>query len=74
MTPTLALLGDRDVFVPVTDLWSIAACYGAETELLAGRAHGLPIDPAWQSLAWRIGAWLSERAIGVDRRPRLARA
>lgn len=66
-TPMLALLGDRDAFVPVTDLWSIAMAYGAETEILRGRAHGLPIDPAWQSLAWRISAWMSERSIGQAR-------
>ena len=34
--PVLALLGDRDAFVPVTDLWAIALAYGAETELMRG--------------------------------------
>ncbi len=74
LTPMLALLGDRDAFVPVSDLWALAMAYGAETELLPGRAHGLPIDPAWQSLAWRINAWLGERAIGVAQGGRLAGA
>jgi hypothetical protein len=58
------VLGDRDVFVPLTDLWTIAALYGAETEVFRGRAHGLPIDPTWKSLAWRINAWLDERRVG----------
>ena len=40
------------------------AAYGAETELIRGVAHGLPIDPHWKSLAWRINAWLDERRIG----------
>jgi pimeloyl-ACP methyl ester carboxylesterase len=62
--PMLAVLGDRDAFVPLSDLWTIAATYGAETEVMPGRAHGLPIDPAWKSLAWRINAWLDERAVG----------
>jgi pimeloyl-ACP methyl ester carboxylesterase len=62
--PMLAVLGDRDVFVPLTDLWTIAALYGAETEVFRGRAHGLPIDPTWKSLAWRINAWLDERRVG----------
>jgi non-heme chloroperoxidase len=66
-TPVLAVLGDRDAFVPVTDLWSIALAYGAETELVRGVAHGLPIDPHWKSLAWRINAWLDERRIGLPR-------
>lgn len=71
--PVLALLGDRDAFVPITDLWSNALAYGAETELLKGCGHGLPLDPHWKSLAWRINAWLDERRIGVDRtRPRVA--
>jgi pimeloyl-ACP methyl ester carboxylesterase len=59
--PTFAVLGDRDAFVPQADLWAIAAAYGAETEVLAGRGHGLPLDPTWKSLAWRINAWLEER-------------
>lgn len=63
-TPMLALLGDRDAFVPVSDLWSIAMAYGAETVLMAGLGHGLPLDPAWKSLAWRISAWLEERRVG----------
>ncbi len=63
--PMLAVLGDSDAFVPVTDLWGIALAYGAETELIRGAAHGLPLDPHWKSLAWRINAWLDERRIGV---------
>lgn len=61
--PTLAILGDRDAFVPVADLWATALLYGAEIELVAGLAHGLPIDPAWKSLAWRINAWIDERRL-----------
>ena len=66
----LALLGDRDAFVPVTDLWALALAYGAETELMRGVAHGLPIDPHWKSLAWRINAWIDERRLAApaDRR------
>jgi pimeloyl-ACP methyl ester carboxylesterase len=63
--PTLAILGDRDAFVPITDLWAIALAYAAETELVRGAAHGLPLDPHWKSLAWRINAWLDERRIGA---------
>ena len=65
--PVLAVLGDRDAFVPVTDLWAIALAYGAETELIRGAAHGLPIDPHWRSLAWRINAWIDERGLGSPR-------
>lgn len=63
--PSLAILGDRDAFVPITDLWAIGLFYGSETELFRGLGHGLPIDPAWKSLAWRINAWMDERRIGV---------
>ncbi|TVQ52000.1 MAG: alpha/beta hydrolase [Rhodobacteraceae bacterium] len=66
-TPTLALLGDRDAFIPMTDLLAIRVAYGAEVEVFHGMAHGLPIDPRWKRLAWRIEAWLSERAIGGRR-------
>lgn len=65
--PVLAVLGDRDAFVPVTDLWASAIAFGAETELIRGAAHGLPIDPHWRSLAWRINAWIDERGVGVPR-------
>jgi pimeloyl-ACP methyl ester carboxylesterase len=65
--PMLAVLGDRDAFVPLTDLWAIALAYGAETELIRGSGHGLPIDPHWKSLAWRINAWIDERLIGRER-------
>jgi pimeloyl-ACP methyl ester carboxylesterase len=69
--PMLALLGDGDAFVPVTDLWGIAMAYGAETELMRGFGHGMPLDPHWKSLAWRINAWMDERRIGAspDLRP-----
>ena len=54
--------------MPVTDLWAIALAYGAETELVRGSGHGLPLDPHWKSLAWRINAWLDERRIGAPTR------
>jgi pimeloyl-ACP methyl ester carboxylesterase len=72
LTPTLAILGDEDAFVPITDLWAIGLTYGAETELFRGVAHGLPLDPSWKSLAWRINAWIDERAIGQRRQRALA--
>jgi hypothetical protein len=65
-TPTLAIRGDRDAFVPASDLWALRMAYGAETAVLPDTAHGLPIDPHWKSLAWRINAWLAERAIGAS--------
>lgn len=74
LTPMLALLGDQDAFVPVTDLWAIAMAYGAETAVLPGLGHGLPVDPSWKSLAWRINAWLGERRIGISRREALSGA
>ncbi|MEM8569583.1 MAG: alpha/beta hydrolase [Pseudomonadota bacterium] len=67
LTPSLAILGDQDLFVPMSDLWTIGVAYGAETELFRGVAHGLPLDPAWKSLVWRINAWIDERAIGQRR-------
>lgn len=67
LVPTLAIQGDRDAFVPITDLWALGLVYGAETQLLRGVAHGLPVDPAWKSLAWRINAWIDERSIGQRR-------
>jgi pimeloyl-ACP methyl ester carboxylesterase len=73
LVPTLAIQGDLDAFVPVTDLWALAIFYGAETELLRGMAHGIPLDPAWKSLCWRINAWIDERAI-ADRRERAIEA
>jgi pimeloyl-ACP methyl ester carboxylesterase len=63
--PVLAVLGDSDPFVPITDLWASALVYGAEIEVLRGSGHGLPLDPHWKSLAWRINAWLDERRIGA---------
>jgi pimeloyl-ACP methyl ester carboxylesterase len=61
MTPMLAVLGDQDRFIPMTDLWALAFAYGAEIEVIRGAAHGLPIDTHWKSLAWRIAAWMDER-------------
>jgi non-heme chloroperoxidase len=66
LTPMLAVQGAEDAFLPPTELWAIRLAYGAETELLPGAAHGLPIDPHWKSLAWRINAWIEERRIGAD--------
>ena len=68
-SPMLALIGEHDAFVPRSDLTALALAYGAETEVLAGMAHGAPIDPHWKRLAWRIDAWLEERVL-----PRLAMA
>ena len=67
-TPMLALCGDRDAFVPLSDLLAIQMSYGAEVAVLKGMAHGLPIDPRWKRLAWRIGAWMEERRVGETRR------
>ena len=62
-SPMLGLLGEHDAFVPRSDLTALAMTYGAETELLAGMAHGAPIDPHWKRLGWRIDAWLEERVL-----------
>ena len=69
--PVLALLGNADTLVPVSDLWGLALTRGAETALMPGFGHGLPIDPRWKSVAWRINAWLDERRVGsaTHRRP-----
>lgn len=66
-TPVLALSGDRDAFVPLTDLIAIQAAYCADVHVLRGMAHGAPIDPRWKRLAWRIAAWIDERRIGARR-------
>ena len=66
-TPTLALAGDRDAFVPLSDLLALQAAYGADATVLRGMAHGAPIDPRWKRLAWRISAWFEEREIGARR-------
>lgn len=66
-TPVLALCGDRDAFVPLTDLMALQAAYGAEAAVLRGMAHGAPLDPRWRRVAWRIAAWMEERRIGADR-------
>lgn len=70
--PVLALLGDQDAFVPLTDLWGTALAYGAETEVMRGFGHGLPLDPRWKALAWRLNAWLDERKVGVADRQQSA--
>lgn len=70
--PVLAVLGDRDAFVPITDLWGTALAYGAETEVMKGFGHGLPLDPRWKALAWRLSAWLDEREIGTADRQQSA--
>ncbi len=64
LTPTLALHGRLDAFVPTTDFWSLGFAYNAEMEAFSGMGHGLPLDPNWRSLAWRINAWLDERRVG----------
>ena len=38
-----------------------------------GAGHGLPVDPSWKSLAWRINAWLDERRIGAVPRQAVGR-
>jgi pimeloyl-ACP methyl ester carboxylesterase len=71
-TPTLALLGDGDAFIPMSDLTALAMAYAAETEVLRDMAHGAPVDPHWRRLAWRLNVWLEEKvgrreAIGAAR-------
>lgn len=67
--PVLGLMGDKDAFIPTSDLAAIALTYGAETEILHGFAHGAPIDHRWRSLAWRIDAWMNEKRVGQIRPP-----
>lgn len=58
--PALGLLGDRDAFIPASDLMAIRLLYGAETETMADLAHGAPVDPHWKRLAWRLAQWLED--------------
>jgi pimeloyl-ACP methyl ester carboxylesterase len=63
-TPVLAIAAARDAFIPMTDLVALQWTYGAETAVMRDMAHGMPIDPRWKRLAWRIDAWIEERRIG----------
>jgi non-heme chloroperoxidase len=71
-TPVLAIGADRDAFIPMTDLMALQWGYGADVAVMRDMAHGMPIDPRWKRVAWRIGAWLEERRIGARAQPRLA--
>ena len=69
--PVLAILGDRDAFVPVTDLWAAALAYGAETELVRGLRPRPAARPALeepgladQRLAGRAAHWRRRAAAG----------
>ncbi|MFN3615955.1 MAG: alpha/beta fold hydrolase [Rubrimonas sp.] len=57
-TPTLAILGDSDAFIPASDLVMLRFLYDAKVERIDGMGHGAPIDPHWKRVAWRIEDWL----------------
>lgn len=57
-TPTLAILGDSDAFIPATDLLTLRFLYNATVEQLDAMGHGAPVDPRWKRVAWRMDDWL----------------
>ena len=62
-------MGDRDAFVPVSDLWAIALAYGAETELMRGRRPRPADRPALEEprLAHqRLARRAADRRAGVS--------
>jgi pimeloyl-ACP methyl ester carboxylesterase len=57
-TPTLAILGDEDAFIPASDLMMMRFVYDATVERIESMGHAAPIDPHWKRVAWRIEDWL----------------
>jgi len=56
--PMLLIGGERDDFVPPTDVQLTGAYYGLRPVMLAGCAHAIMLEAAWEEAAQTLCNWL----------------
>jgi len=56
--PVLVLGAGDDFLFDEHDVRATAAAYGVEAEIIPGLGHTVMLEPAWESVAERLGAWL----------------
>ena len=60
MPKTLIVGGERDQFVPVTDVRLTAIYYGARAVIVPNGAHAIMLDKNWRDAAQPIADWLAK--------------
>jgi pimeloyl-ACP methyl ester carboxylesterase len=61
--PMLVLGAEHDAIVTQREIRRTAAVYGAEAQIFPDMAHDMMLEPGWQSVAERIGNWLTARGL-----------
>lgn len=64
-TPVLLVSGTTDPHLRPAAAAAMAALLGAETQVIDGAGHWLPLEPSWQATAAAIHRWLVQR-LGAD--------
>lgn len=65
--PVLVMVGDNDLFIPMSRAQRVAARYGAPIRVAPGRGHMLIIEPGYEELCDWIAEW-SQSNFGTVRR------
>lgn len=58
-TPTLALIGNKDAFVPEFEVRYEAFFWGGNSKVMDNASHGLMVDSCWADVAKEIMGWLA---------------
>ncbi|MFZ0718140.1 alpha/beta hydrolase [Mycobacterium sp.] len=61
--PMLVLGAEHDAMVTQREIHRTAAVYGAEAQIFPDMAHDMMLESGWQSVAERIGNWLTARGL-----------
>ena len=62
--PTLVLGGERDEFIPATDVMLTGVYYGVTPSIVRGCAHAIMLERSWETAADLVCEWLIRRFAG----------
>ncbi|MCW2246335.1 pimeloyl-ACP methyl ester carboxylesterase [Azospirillum fermentarium] len=65
--PILVMGAENDRLIPPSQVRATARLLNTEAEILPGLGHGLMLEPAWETVARRIDAWLAGTLGGAER-------
>jgi pimeloyl-ACP methyl ester carboxylesterase len=59
--PIMVMGGERDEFVPATDVMLTGVYYGVAPSIVRGSAHAIMLEPSWETAADLVCEWLIRR-------------
>jgi len=62
--PTMVIGGERDEFIPATDIMLTGVYYGVTPSIVRGAAHAIMLERSWETAADLVCEWLMRRFPG----------